>query len=71
MEEKQTYEAALAELTAISKEIESETISVDELASKVKRASELIEFCQAKLKNTEEEVNKIISRMENPETDKK
>ena len=67
MEEKQTYEAALAELTAISKEIESETISVDELASKVKRASELIEFCQTKLKNTEEEVNKIISRMENPE----
>ena len=67
MEEKLTYETALAELTAISKEIESETISVDELASKVKRASELIEFCQAKLKNTEEEVNKIISRMENPE----
>jgi exodeoxyribonuclease VII small subunit len=71
MEEKLTYEVALAELTAISKEIESETISVDELASKVKRASELIEFCQTKLKNTEEEVNKIISRMENPETDKK
>lgn len=67
MEKKLTYEAALVELTAISKEIESETISVDELASKVKRASELIEFCQAKLKNTEEEVNKIISRMENPE----
>ena len=67
MEQKMTYEAAKSELTAISKEIESEEISVDQLASKVKRASELIEFCQAKLKNTEEEVNKIISRMENPE----
>jgi len=67
MEEKLTYEAAKSELTAISKEIESEEISVDQLASKVKRASELIEFCQGKLKNTEEEVNKIISRMENPE----
>jgi len=67
MEKKLTYEAALSELTAISKEIESETISVDELASKVKRASELIEFCQAKLKNTEAEVTKIISRMENTE----
>jgi exodeoxyribonuclease VII small subunit len=67
MEEKLTYEAAKSELTAISKEIESEEISVDQLASKVKRASELIEFCQAKLKNTEEEVNKVISRMENPE----
>jgi len=67
MEEKLTYETALSELTAISKEIESETISVDELASKVKRASELIEFCQAKLKDTEEQVNKIISRMEKSE----
>jgi exodeoxyribonuclease VII small subunit len=67
MEKKLTYEAALSELTAISKEIESETISVDELASNVKRASELIEFCQAKLKNTEAEVTKIISRMENTE----
>ena len=67
MEEILTYEAALSELTAISKEIENETISVDTLASKVKRASELIEFCQAKLKNTEAEVTKIISRMESPE----
>jgi exodeoxyribonuclease VII small subunit len=67
MEKKLTYEAAMSELTAISKEIETETISVDELASKVKRASELIDFCQAKLKNTEAEVSKIISRMENPE----
>jgi exodeoxyribonuclease VII small subunit len=67
MEEKLTYETALSELTAISKEIENETISVDTLASKVKRASELIEFCQTKLKNTEAEVTKIISRMENPE----
>lgn len=67
MEEKLTYENALSELTAISKEIENETISVDTLASKVKRASELIEFCQAKLKSTEAEVTKIIGKMENPE----
>lgn len=67
MEEKLTYENALSELTAISKEIENETISVDTLASKVKRASELIEFCQTKLKNTEAEVTKIIGKMENPD----
>jgi exodeoxyribonuclease VII small subunit len=66
MEEKQTYESAWTELNTISKEIENETISVDELAAKVKRASELIEFCQTKLKSTEAEVSKIISRMENP-----
>jgi exodeoxyribonuclease VII small subunit len=66
MEEKLTYEAAYAELAAIAKEIENETISVDVLATKVKRASDLITFCQAKLKSTETEVNKIISQMENP-----
>lgn len=66
MKETLTYEAAYAELAAIAKEIENETISVDVLAIKVKRASELITFCQTKLKSTESEVNKIISQMENP-----
>jgi exodeoxyribonuclease VII small subunit len=49
----------------IASEIENETISVDVLAIKVKRASDLITFCQAKLKSTESEVNKIIAQMEN------
>jgi exodeoxyribonuclease VII small subunit len=66
MKETLTYEAAYTELAAIAKEIENETISVDVLAIKVKRASELITFCQTKLKSTESEVNKIISQMENP-----
>lgn len=66
MKETLTYEAAYTELAAIAKEIENETISVDVLATKVKRASELITFCQSKLKSTETEVNKIISQMENP-----
>jgi exodeoxyribonuclease VII small subunit len=60
-----TYEAAYNELAQIAKEIENETVSVDVLAEKVKRASELIVFCQTKLKSTETEVNKIISQMEN------
>lgn len=59
-----TYEAAYKELKKISAEIESETVSVDVLAEKVKRASFLIQFCQARLKSTEEEVNNIISGME-------
>lgn len=66
METTLTYEIAYAELAAIAKEIENETISVDVLAAKVKRASELITFCQARLKSTETEVNKIIAQMENP-----
>ncbi|KQX00770.1 exodeoxyribonuclease VII small subunit [Flavobacterium sp. Root420] len=62
---KLTYEEAYKELALIASEIENETISVDVLAVKVKRASDLITFCQAKLKSTESEVNKIIAQMEN------
>ena len=59
-----TYEAAYRELQTIASEIESESVSVDVLADKVKRAAELIIFCQAKLRNTEAEVNNIIKQME-------
>jgi exodeoxyribonuclease VII small subunit len=62
--ENMTYESAFQELQKISAEIESESVSVDVLAVKVKRAAELISFCQMKLRNTEAEVNNIIKQME-------
>lgn len=65
MEENLTYETAYEELAQIAKDIETEAVSVDVLAEKVKRASELIAFCQTKLRSTEGEVNKIIKQMEN------
>ena len=58
------YKDALEELSSIAVSIEDESISVDELATKVKRAAELIEFCQEKLKNTDGEVKKILAKME-------
>lgn len=65
MEENLTYEAAYQELAEIAQEIETESVSVDVLALKVKRASDLISFCQGKLRSTEEEVTKIIRQMDN------
>jgi len=64
MEENLNYESAYNELAQIAQEIETESVSVDILAEKVKRASELIAFCQTKLRSTETEVNKIIKQME-------
>lgn len=58
-----SYTDALNELTEISRAIENESIPIDELAAKVKRASGLIEICRAKLRMTEEEVKKIIGEM--------
>lgn len=59
-----TYEEAYRELAEIAEEIQNESVSVDVLAQRVKRASELITFCQSKLRSTETEVNKIIAQME-------
>ncbi|HEU4719268.1 MAG TPA: exodeoxyribonuclease VII small subunit [Bacteroidia bacterium] len=58
-----SYTDALNELQEISRAIENESIPIDELAVKVKRASELIALCRAKLRATEEEVKKIIGEM--------
>ena len=68
MQQPQTYEEAFRELAAIAKAIETEAVSVDELASKVKRAAELIDFCQARLRSTENEVNRIIKGMDGQQT---
>ena len=56
-----TYTEAYKELQEIVKQMESATISVDELSDKIKRASMLIKICKDKLSLTEEEINKIIN----------
>ena len=61
-----TYEEAFEELKQIAQAMENESVSVDVLAEKVQRASQLIEFCQQKLRRTEEEVSRIIEGMEKP-----
>lgn len=58
------YNDALEELSQIAAAIENESITVDELATRVKRAAELIDFCQMKLKSTDAEVKKILAQME-------
>jgi len=64
MEEPLSYEAAFKELKEIETEIAGESVSVDLLAERVKRASFLIQLCQTKLRATEAEVNNIILQME-------
>lgn len=71
MEQTQTYEEAYKELTEIAGEIENDTISVDQLSQKVKRASELIKICQSKLREAETEVNNIITQMDEADENKK
>lgn len=64
MAKKQTYESALNELQSIISEIEKDEIGIDQLSVKVKRAAELLKFCQQKLRTTEDDVNKILNQFE-------
>jgi len=61
---KLTYSQAIGELEKIINEIEAESVDVDVLAEKVKRATYLIKFCKSNLRTTEEEVKKVLSEME-------
>jgi len=58
------YKEAILELNSILFDLESERIDVDEVAAKVKRATELIKICQKKIEKTELEVRKIVKDFE-------
>ncbi len=58
------YTQAFEELQTIVAEMENGKISVDDLAIKVKRASELIKTCKNKLSATEGDVQKILSDLD-------
>ena len=62
-----TYSQALNETEKIVREIESEEVDIDLLASRIRRASELITFCKTKLRTAEGEVKKVIEDMERDE----
>jgi len=55
-----SYSEAIAEIEGIVEKIENNQLDVDKLAENVKRVSELIKICRAKLKSTEDEVEKIL-----------
>ena len=57
--EQLTYESAQTELQQIVQDLQNETVGIDELASKIARANELIRFCRERLRMTEEEIGKL------------
>jgi exodeoxyribonuclease VII small subunit len=58
------YTDAFDELQEIVSDMEDGQINVDELAQKVKRATELIRICKNKLTATEGDVQKILKELE-------
>jgi exodeoxyribonuclease VII small subunit len=70
MENNYTYIDAFNELQQIVSDIEVGDVNVDDLATKIKRASELITVCKAKLVASEEEVDKLLSQLHAANTEK-
>ena len=69
MSERPDYRDAIEEIERIVEEIESETVNVDILAEKIKRAAFLIKYCKQRLRKTDDEIRKVLDELEseNPE----
>jgi exodeoxyribonuclease VII small subunit len=59
-----SYAEAISEIEGIVEKIENNELDVDELAINVKKVAELIKLCKAKLRSTEEEVEKILKEFD-------
>ena len=55
-----TYAEAMANIEKSLGRLRSEEMDVDSLAAEVKRATELIASCKAKLRKAEADVNKVL-----------
>ena len=66
-----TYKKAFDELSKIVEDIDNEKVQVDTLAEKINLALDLIQFCQTKLRSTEEEFIKALEKLQKGNNEKK
>jgi len=59
MSKKLTYDSAYKELQQILTTIQSDETGLDQLSEMLVRAKELAEFCKSKLREIEEDLNKL------------
>ena len=69
-DKKLNYTDSYEELIGIVNDLEEGEITVDELTEKVKRASELIQFCKGVLRKTELDVDQILEEIKGSENKK-
>lgn len=58
--EQLTYESAYAELQQLVGALQEEMIDVDQLTARIERARMLIQFCRERLRQTEDEIGKLL-----------
>ena len=63
-DKKETYTTAVTKLRQIIEDIERGELDVDVLSAKVKEAGRLISLCKDKLLKADEEVKKILDKLD-------
>ena len=56
---KPTFDEAYRQLEQIVSDVESDAITLDDLAAKVKQAKLLVKFCEEKLRDIEKELGNV------------
>ena len=62
-----TFRQAMDELEGILERIEGEEIDIDQLATELRRAAQLLDVCRGKIRKAEVEVTQIVQSLEEPE----
>lgn len=63
------FGAAVEQLEGILARIESEEIDIDDLASELKMAAQLLDVCRGKIRKAELEVTQIVQALEEDQED--
>ena len=64
MKKEMTYEEAMAQLEIIVQQIERNELSIDDLSTKVKEATVLVQKCKQLLQTTDEAIEKMLDTIE-------
>lgn len=59
-----TYQEAYEQLTSLVDEIENETVPLDELPGKIRQATELIAFCQQRLRAVDTDYQQALQQLQ-------
>ncbi len=65
--ESPSFSVAMKELESILERIDNDGIDIDQLATELKRATELLELCRGKIRKADVEVSQIVKQLEAPQ----
>ncbi len=62
--EEPSFSVAMTELESILERIDNDGIDIDQLATELRRATELLELCRGKIRKADIEVSQIVKQLE-------